>query len=693
MVQVVCDVATMGTQETHMQACVEFVSAAVKYGCGHLNTRTVGYVLRFYLFVFHFGVSIPGMNWGLTKGQDIFLLEDPRAPTLTYLPGGAPQASTLSLKDLICFSIARLRSLALSDKLSNEQKKKEPQVTNISHPVAFNSMIDKLIEEAIDNSVYRVDIANYTQLAMYQIHRAGGSELFWYDMMNTCGTGLFDNDKVLRAETKHMYSICFALLTTCVKVASSPVRKGKSGTGVPRDIASKLMGLEMICFFLKEWEAGQDRLEVPGSQAFGTFAFCVRRLVVPCLLSNTRDSLHDPRIFKRIIRIIGTLWCSPLYRSHLKLELGILLDHFVLKILRLGPQILLKRSKGVPFLFAQQLEVMVQMKDWFCTNSKTMMELFLNFDTEYGSSSVGGKMELFSGIKWNICQEICSCLCNISEKAGEFLENQIRESQSMTASSEDNKDRTNIIHGMDGMMLARESAQRLQSAAILATTQVVQCLAKSAASSRGQKFKNSIDHWILPERNFEMFDSSLNSFSSSFETENTKDESTQDSLMKQKDLKEPSPSAQNPSIVRYWKKQIKKHKGSETSSCSESNLEYMSSESQSTSSPSNSSECQRSVEEDEIPMKDDPLRIAFDIAREKNLKKAIEYLIACNVVTLSPPDIASFLRIHRANLKPSSLGSYLGEGGTSKAEIDHWNLIRFSFIRAISFVGMNIEQG
>ena len=92
-------------------------------------------------------------------------------------------------------------------------------------------------------------------------------------------------------------------------------------------------------------------------------------------------------------------------------------------------------------------------------------------------------------------------------------------------------------------------------------------------------------------------------------------------------------------------------------------------------------------------MKDDPLRIAFDIAREKNLKKAIEYLIACNVVTLSPPDIASFLRIHRANLKPSSLGSYLGEGGTSKAEIDHWNLIRFSFIRAISFVGMNIEQG
>lgn len=673
VLQVVCDVATMGTQEIHMQACVEFVAAAVKYGCGHLNTRTTGYVMRFYLFVFSFGVSIPGGDWGLIKGRDIFFLEDPRTPTLTYLPGGAPQAATLSLRDFISFSIARLRSLTLSDKLSNEDAKRQNSIHH-SNPAAFNSFIDKLIDETIDNSVHRVDIANYTQLAMHQIYRAGGSELFWYDMMNTCGTGLFHNDDIIRQETRHMYSICFSLLTTLVKEACSQVRRGKSGIGVPRDTANKLMSLEMINFFLKEWELGKDHLDIPNSRSFGTFAFCVRRLVVPCLLANTRDSLLDPRIFKRILRIIGTLWCSPLYRIHLKLELGILLDHFVLKILRLGPQILLKKSRGVPYLFAQQLEVMVQAKSWFSTKARVMMEMFLNFDTEYGSTAVDGKVELFTGIQWNICEQMCSCLCNISEKCGEFLESQILESQAMTTIDDENEV-TNDILGMNGMMLARESAQRLQSAAILATTQIVQCLAQSAASSRGRIFKSVIDHWTLPETKFEMFGSALNSFSSSFEDDSQENE-----------------SSRKPLSVGYWKKkQVNKKKGLELLTKAKSNVYLMHPKGQEEGSPTSSGYV-RSFDENKNSVGDDYLSTFFEIATEKTVKKAVDYLIACDVLALSPRDIASFLRIHRAELKPSSLGSYLGEGGTSTAEIEHWNLIRFCFIRAISFVGMKIEK-
>merc|ERR1711865_646531 len=75
------------------------------------------------------------------------------------------------------------------------------------------------------------------------------------------------------------------------------------------------------------------------------------------------------------------------------------------------------------------------------------------------------------------------------------------------------------------------------------------------------------------------------------------------------------------------------------------------------------------------------------------LNKAIDYLIACNVLQYSPRDISSFLRIHREDLDSSDLGKYLGEGGSDPAEADFWNLIRFNYIRAISFIGMNVEEG
>lgn len=83
---------------------------------------------------------------------------------------------------------------------------------------------------------------------------------------------------------------------------------------------------------------------------------------------------------------------------------------------------------------------------------------------------------------------------------------------------------------------------------------------------------------------------------------------------------------------------------------------------------------------------------AFEIARKKSVKKAIEYLIACNALTPSPRDIASFLRVHKDMLDPSGLGTYLGESGIDGQETEYWNLIRFSYVRAISFDGMNVEE-
>ena len=94
-----------------------------------------------------------------------------------------------------------------------------------------------------------------------------------------------------------------------------------------------------------------------------------------------------------------------------------------------------------------------------------------------------------------------------------------------------------------------------------------------------------------------------------------------------------------------------------------------------------------------LPDADVHLPVAFEIARTKNLKKAVDYLIACDFLTPSPRDVAAFLRLHRAQLDPAALGIFLAEGGTGGGEIEYWNQIRFNYFRPISFVGMNVEQG
>lgn len=87
------------------------------------------------------------------------------------------------------------------------------------------------------------------------------------------------------------------------------------------------------------------------------------------------------------------------------------------------------------------------------------------------------------------------------------------------------------------------------------------------------------------------------------------------------------------------------------------------------------------------------MKVALELMATKSVKKAIDYLVACNLITPSAREVASFLRLHRADINAEALGNYLGEGGKDGAEVEHYNLIRFNYVRAIAFVGMNVEQG
>ena len=183
-IQVVCDVATSSARETYLRSCVDFVSDAVRYAGGKLNDRTIGFVLRFYLFVFYFGASIPTTGWPFEKdwgesssglSEDALLSDDLKSEKEfgligVYLPGGAPQAAAIALKELVSIMLGRLGVDTRLELARNAEKPLDSQ---------GNACQDIVVAENVKNDMNTVDVANLTQLAWYQIHRSGGSELFW----------------------------------------------------------------------------------------------------------------------------------------------------------------------------------------------------------------------------------------------------------------------------------------------------------------------------------------------------------------------------------------------------------------------------------------------------------------------------------------------------------------------------------
>lgn len=286
-VQVVCDVATSSSRETSFVSCIEFVGDALRLAGGNLNARTIGYVLRFYLFVFYFGASIPTAgSWpndgsenlskqakGDKKGGgsvadslvDAALLDDDNdtgdsgtdisdgglsslRKKRGYLAGGAPQAAALALKDLITVVIGRMRvlspeerrdviAMATADfgdmKLSTQYSTKLPSAPVFTES-SIGTFVGEMVYNLVDGATDRVEMTNFTQLALHQVHRSGGSELFWHDMMTSCGVGLFGRDDASE-ETKFRFVVSFSMLASLVKISSGTVRRiGQSTTLVPR---------------------------------------------------------------------------------------------------------------------------------------------------------------------------------------------------------------------------------------------------------------------------------------------------------------------------------------------------------------------------------------------------------------------------------------------------------------------------
>ena len=136
-------------------------------------------------------------------------------------------------------------------------------------------------------------------------------------------------------------------------------------------------------------------------------------------------------------------------------------------------------------------------------------------------------------------------------------------------------------------------------------------------------------------------------------------------------------------IVDYWNTYIEKRKAP---------MPILLSSSQEIQTPMSLDIKQSMSEDSSKQQRQEALDKAFELITAKGFKQGMDFLIACDILTPSPQRISSFLRIHQTSIDPLILGEYLGEGGVDGADKDFWNLIRFNFARATSFVGMNVEQ-
>lgn len=695
-IQVVCDVATSSARETYFRSCVDFVSDAVRYAGGKLNDRTTGFVLRFYLFVFYFGASIPSSGWPFSSDwnesktgmTDDFLLSDnleskgrdKQSLVGVYLPGGAPHAAALALKEFVTIMLGRLGTGTCA-------------TNSTDHASNSQSVAREVVSDIVESSMNRVDVVNYTQLALYQIHRSGGSELFWHDMINSCGTGLFGQDTSSSLGIAHANIISFAILTSFVKISSGKVRViSNNAEPVPRDVASKLLSLELLLSFVETWHiavqaedteqcteatrTGKFRsLPFEKRESMTTMVYVIRRLVVPTLLSNTSAALEDCRVFRRVLRIISHLWCTPYYRRHMKIDLAVLFEHFVLKLLCLGPQV--QRSLGsiggvderettsssdMPSLLHQQIDVLEEMNVWFSSDPKEVLYLYFNYDVDQSGSLPTSYSKLTS--------KICEALCNLAEKCGSIISEHGRFASINGANSSPRKSVVSPREGdVSDMTHVRETALVLREKSFAVITSIAKSMME--CSSIAQTYEKT-----------------------SFNEPDTEDQSAAFALSPQLS---PAPNArsEDDDIVDYWHTSIERRKAPLQPllivPSSSQGIPSFESETPQSLSIKNS----RSEDSSKYALsqqKKESLDVAFEIISSKGLKKGLDYLIACHLLTPSPRDVSSFLRIHQSSIDPVILGEYLGEGGIDGADKDYWNQIRFNYARAISFVGMNVEQ-
>ena len=361
-----------------------------------------------------------------------------------------------------------------------------------------------------------------------------------------------------------------ALLAGLCKVAAGPLRPAGEGRPVARDLAAKLIGLELLGELLS--------IGPPEYRSSVRHGYLVRRLVATTVLQNAPLCLVDERVLGATLRTCGCLWRH--FRRHLRLELAVICDAVLLPLLREGPP-------------ASQGAVLRELLSWFENSPQHLVELFLNFDLAKSARD------------WKVFAPLCEALSAIAEADGPAAG-----------------------PGPEEGPGDAESARALRFAALDAVAQISRSLMDASGHA----------HLILNDARTRALSSQA---SGGWELE----EGVGGAHPPPGGGHPPPPARSSSIMVRQSIQQREREK----------------------------------------------MQRALEIYRGRGLAKAVRYLVATNFLSETPRDVASFLRLYAHELSAEDIGDLLGEGGATEADEKYWNLVRLSYVSAISFIGMRFE--
>jgi len=364
--QVICDVAATFAEERLFRACLAFVDTALRKCKGNLTCRSIGFVVRLYAFVVHFGVQ--------------------RQEIAEYKLTGEETAS-----------------ISTVDELGGDEPDWNVGLTLLS-ALGFKRLLMYLIENSLSEShntgLDISDSATFINRSLRAIRRNGGNELFWQDITKICCSHVSKNE----GKSMDALSVALAVLSFVAKMCSGAVTK-KSEVFQSHKYSASLLYLDLMTYFLQSWNENN----LCQWQASNEITACpVNRIVISTLIWNTEASRHSPSIFRRVLNIVSVLWRSRLARKTLRIELGMLMKNFFVGFMR--PNL---HETNVSLI--NKIELLKELSTWFVEHPMSCLDFFLNYDTDIGVDCAGEIPLFVSGSEWTILHQLNDSLLETIE--------------------------------------------------------------------------------------------------------------------------------------------------------------------------------------------------------------------------------------------------------------------------------------
>ncbi|KAF4141125.1 PH domain-containing protein [Phytophthora infestans] len=292
---------------------------------------------------------------------------------LTFI-GDFDGSLTKSIEDELISKIMYAYEAALIHKNSTVVKKKASKEIDQSSSALAHGLVVDLIDDISTGA--EIATMTDTMLGVFKSHLSMQSPSFCHDI--SAAMNLFDNSEAEKNALQLVVTFSKAVNRKLVSL---------SETATESDQFSSVSSLRAL----------NQTLLSAGTRAREQRVFrqVVRRFVLSTL--NATVLTWVPDVFRANLTLVSTLWNH--YRRYLKVELALMFEHVLLRILR----------STAPCTKNHQLEIMHEVTNWLQL-PHNVVEIFLNFDLD--------RIQ-----QWKIFEHLCSTLGSIGEGSVGHLAN------------------------------------------------------------------------------------------------------------------------------------------------------------------------------------------------------------------------------------------------------------------------------